>query len=171
MNKMKDIRIEKITLNIGTGMPGPQLEKALKVLGTITGAKPVSTKTQKRIPGWKIRPGLEIGAKVTLRGKRAEEVLGDLLKAVDNRLQDYKFDKNGNLSFGVKEHIEIPGIKYDPEIGITGLEVAVTLARPGFRIRRRRIRKRTIGKKHLITPEEAIEFIKKKFGAEITEGD
>ncbi|MFH1638271.1 MAG: 50S ribosomal protein L5 [Candidatus Woesearchaeota archaeon] len=171
MNKMREIRIEKITLNIGAGMPGPHMEKAVKVLEVISGVKPVETKTTKRIPGWKIRPGLPIGCKVTLRGKKAEEVLSALFQAVDSKLPPYKFDKTGNLSFGIKEYIDIPGMKYDMSIGIIGLEVAVTLARPGFRIKRRRIRKRQVGNKHKITKEEAISFISEKFSVNVTEGD
>lgn len=170
MNKMKEIRIEKITLNIGTGMPGVQLEKAVKVLANISGKKPVETKTSKRIPGWKIRPGLAIGTKITLRGKKAEEVLNRLLQAVDLKLPEYKFDDLGNLSFGVKEYLDIPEMKYDPKIGMMGLEVAVTLSRPGFRIKRKRVGKRKIGTKHIITKDEAMDFIKQKFNVEI-EGD
>lgn len=164
MPSMKDIKIEKITLNIGTGKPGPELEKAIKLLNAITGAKPVETKTKKRIPGWEIRPGLAIGCKVTLRKEKAVEVLKRLLSAVENKLNPSKFDKNGNFAFGVKEYIEIPGIKYDSSIGIIGLEAAVTLQRPGFRVKRRRLKKKKIPSKHKIAKEEAMEFVKKNFG-------
>tara|TARA_Y100000310_G_scaffold330946_1_gene403609 strand:- start:569 stop:1093 length:525 start_codon:yes stop_codon:yes gene_type:complete len=163
MNSMKEIRIEKITLNIGTGKPGPELDKAKILLEKISGRKPIETKTSKRIPGWKIRPGLPIGAKVTLRGKKADEVLKNLLAANDNLLSIRSFDKKGNFAFGIPEYLEIPDMQYIPEVGIIGLEIAVTLERPGFRIKRRKFMTRTIGKKHDITKQEGIDFAKKKY--------
>lgn len=166
-NKMREIKVEKVTLNIGTGEPGDKLVKATKLLYNITSMKPISTKTKKRIPGWKIRPGLEIGCKVTLRKERAIEMLKRLFSAINNKLDSKKFDYNGNFSFGIKEYLEIPNIKYDPEIGIIGLEAAVTLQRPGFRINKRRVKRRKIHPNHLITKEEAMEFIRKEFNVEI----
>ncbi|MCD4666378.1 50S ribosomal protein L5 [archaeon] len=167
-NKMKEISIEKVTLNIGVGESGDRLDKAVKLLNKITGAKPVKTKTMKRIPTWSIRPKLNIATKVTLRKKKAEEVLSKLLNAIENRIIRNKFDNNGNFSFGIKEYIDIPDVEYDVEIGIIGLEVAVTLERPGYSIKRR-IKKAHIGKKHKITKEEAMEFIKNKFNVKIIE--
>jgi large subunit ribosomal protein L5 len=163
MNAMKEIRVEKVTLNIGTGKPGPELEKALKLLKDLSGKKPVETKTTKRIPTWSLRPGLAIGAKVTLRGKAAEELLGRLLESIDNQLTKKKFDNEGNFSFGIKEYIDIPGTTYNMEIGIIGLEVAVTLSRPGFRIKNRNIRKKKIPRRHRIPKEDAMNFVKEKF--------
>src|SRR3990167_3380364 len=126
MNKMKEIRIAKVTLNIGTGGPGERLEKGLKLLNKISDMKPVPTTTQKRIPTWDIRPGLQIGCKVTIRGKKAEELLGRLLKSNVDNITSLKFDSSGNFSFGVPEYIDIQGIEYDASIGIIGLDVAVT---------------------------------------------
>jgi len=171
MNIMRNIRIEKITLNIGAGEAGDKLNKALKLLGGITGIKPVQTITMKRIPSWGLRPKLPIGAKVTLRGKKAEEVLKRLFMAKDNKINARKFDAHGNLSFGIKEYLDIPGVEYDPTIGVIGLEVAVTLERPGFRIKKRKLNRAKIGTKHLITKEEAREFIKNKFNVKIIEGE
>jgi len=167
MNKMREIRIEKITLNIGAGEAGPKLDRAVKLLQKITNAKPIKTKSHKRIPTWGVRPGLEIGCKVTLRKKKVE-LLKNLLIAADNKLKPSQFH-NGTFSFGVPEYINIPNVNYDPEIGIIGLEVAVTLERPGFRIKRRSIKTKKIPPKHTITKEEAIEFMKKNFGIEIGE--
>ncbi|RME55507.1 50S ribosomal protein L5 [Candidatus Woesearchaeota archaeon] len=163
MASMKEIQVEKVTLNIGTGKPGPELEKALKLLEQITGVKPVETKTQKRIPSWSLRPGLSIGAKVTLRGEKAVEVLKRLLDAVEYYIPSKKFDNEGNFSFGIKEYIDIPGMKYNMDIGIMGLEVAVTLKRPGFRIKRRMIKTKKIPRRHRISKEEAIKFMQENF--------
>ncbi|MBI2663552.1 50S ribosomal protein L5 [Candidatus Woesearchaeota archaeon] len=168
-DKMKEIKLDKVTLNIGTGEPGDRLDKAMKLLRNMTGMKPVSTKTQKRIPTWKIRPGLQIGCRVTLRKEKAREMLNRLLLSMDNKIDARKFDSNGNFSFGIKEYLDIPGVKYDPEIGIIGLEAAVTLKRPGFRIKSRRLRPKKVHKSHLITKDEAIEFIKKEFKTEIVQ--
>lgn len=169
MNKMQEIRIEKITLNIGAGESGDKLEKAVSLLKHITNCKPIKTKTMKRIPGWNIRPKLTIGAKVTLRGKKAEELLKRFFKSENNKILIRKFDDKGNFSFGIREYINIPGVEYKPEIGIIGLETAVTLERPGFRIKKRRLKTSKIGNRHKITKEQAMEFIKNKFNVEFTE--
>mgnify|MGYP001593180823 FL=1 len=146
MNIMQKIKVEKISLNIGTGGPGVELEKALKLLAKITNKKPVETKTKKRIPTWGLRPDLAIGARVTLRGKEAVELLKRLFNAVDDELPSSKFDNEGNFAFGVPEYINIPGVTYDAALGIVGFEVAVTLQRPGFRIKRRKIKQKKIPK-------------------------
>ena len=161
---MKEIRIEKITLNIGTGQPGPELDKAKLLLEKITGKKAIETTSSKRIPGWKVRPGLAIGAKITLRKKDAVEVLKRLIDAVDKRLSIRSFDKTGNLSFGIPEYLEIPGIEYIPEVGIMGLEVAITLERPGFRVKKRSYLRRKIPARHQITKEEGVNYMKQNFG-------
>ncbi len=163
MNPSRNIKIDKVTLNIGVGKDQTKLDKGIKLLKRITNANPVKTVTSKRIPGWGLRPGLPIGCKVTLRKKNAIEILKRLLQAKDNNLKESQFDINGNIAFGIEECIDIPGLKYDPEIGIMGLEVCVTLERNGFRIKRRRIAKKGIPKSHVITKKEAIEFMQKEF--------
>jgi len=166
---MRKLRIGKVTLNIGAGKDEEKLKKGRKLLKMITGIEPVNTRTSKRIPSWGLRPGLAIGAKITLRYQQAREILKRLLESQDNLLSLENFDEQGNLSFGVAEYIDIPGINYDPEIKIMGLEAAVTLERPGFRIKRRRIKKRPISKKHQISKNESIDFMKKEFGIKIEE--
>ena len=167
VNPMTQIRIEKVTLNIGTGKDQALLEKAIKLIEHITGETPVKTVTQKRIAGWGLRPGLPIGCKITFRGKKAEELLQKLLTAKENNLQPGWFDDKGNVSFGIAEYIDIPGIKYDTNIGMMGLQVCVTLTKPGFRIKNRKLKKKKIPKKHQISKEDAIEFIKNKFNVTV----
>ncbi len=168
MNVMKQIRVEKLTLNIGVGQAGDKLEKATKLLGLISGSKPVQTRTMKRIPTWGLRPKLNIGCKVTLRGEKAKELLVRLLSAKDKLISLNSFDKFGNLSFGIAEYIDIPGVNYDPDIGIIGLECAVTVERPGFRIKRRRIKSK-VSKRNFITREESAEYFKSNFKIKIKE--
>jgi len=163
MNPMKKIDIEKITLNMCVGQPGDNLDKAIRLLNKITTFKPVKTKAKKRIPTWNIRPGLEIGCKVTLRGQKAKELLKRLLASINNQLNEKNFDNQGNLSFGIPEYIDIPGVEYDASIGIIGLEVAVTLKRPGFRIKNRKIKPKQIDKHHKISKQEAIDYMKNEF--------
>ena len=169
MNPMKDIRIEKITLNIGAGKDQALLEKGLKLLKSISGREPVKTCTKKRIPAWGLRPGLPIGCKVTLRKNVAEKMLVRLFEAKDRTLKPRQFDDGGNLSFGIPEYIDIPEVKYNPEIGILGLEVCVTLERRGFRVKRKKHLQGKIGKRHIITKEEAIGYIQKKFDIKVEE--
>ncbi len=171
MNVMKEIKIEKITLNVGAGQPGKPVEKGKMLLNKITGVKPVETRTKSgiRIPAWSLRPNLVIGCKATIRKGKAYKLLATLLEAKDNRIKLSSFDNNGNFSFGIKEYLDVPDLDYIPEVGIMGFEVAVTLERKGFRIKRRGLKKKKIPARHTISKEEAITFAKEKFNLEIVE--
>lgn len=164
---MTNVRIGKVTLNIGAGKDQNKLEKGMKLLKDITNLRPIKTITQKRIPSWGIRPGLPIGCKITIRKEKAKDMLIRLLYAKNNALNEKQFDKSGNISFGVPEYIDIKDAKYDPEIGIIGLEVCITLEKPGYRIKRRRIKKKKIPLRHQVKKDEAINFMKKEFNIEI----
>ena len=166
MNAMKEIRIEKMTLNMSTGAPGPELEKAKKLLEMITGRKVIKTKSHKRST-FGVAKGREIGVMTTLRGAEARELLSKLLQSLENTLKASQFDENGNFSFGIEEYINIPGVNYDPEIGIMGFDVSISLDRPGFRVKRRRYGRNKVGKAHRITPEEAMEWVKHEFEVEV----
>ena len=163
MNPMQLIRIEKVTLNIGTGKPGEDLEKAMRLLQKISNQKPVRTLSKFRIPTWGIRKGLEIGCKVTLRKQEAIQLLSRLLKAKKNSLSEKSFDTFGNVSFGIPEYLDVAGIEYDMSIGIIGFEVAITLTRPGFSIKKRRVKPRQVGVCHRITKQESIAFMQQTF--------
>lgn len=167
MNPMREIKIEKVTLNIGVGEGGDKLAKAERVLESITGRKPARTQAKRTIREWGIRRGEPVGCKVTLRGEEAVKILKRLFDAVERRLDKNCFDDGGNFAFGIKEHIDIPGVSYDPELGLFGMNVCATLCRPGYRIRRRRCQPKAIPKSHLVIKEEAINFITKKFGVQV----
>lgn len=164
---MKNIRIEKVTLNIGAGKDQARLEKGLLLLKIISNATPIKTVTNKRIQEWGLRPGLPIGCKVTLRKDKAIKLLPRLLDAVENKLSERQFDNNGNIAFGVNEYIGIQGVKYDPKIGVMGLEVCITLERPGYRIKRRRVLARKIPTRHKISKQEAIDFMSNQFNIKV----
>jgi large subunit ribosomal protein L5 len=165
-NPMREIRLEKVVLNIGCGGNLEKIERAKKLLEYLTGKKPVVTKSKRRST-FGIAKGKPVGVMVTLRKKFAEEFLKRALGAIGKKLSKKQFDAEGNFSFGIKEYFHIPGVKYVHEIGTLGLDVCVSLERPGFRVKRRRVKKRKIPKKHRITREEAVEWVKKKFGVEV----
>lgn len=159
MHPMKEIRLEKVTLNIGCAEDKEKLARAEKLLAKLVKNKPVITKTHKRNT-FGLAKGRPIGVKITLRGNDAEKLLRDVLKSVDNKVRTSQISE-GNFSIGVKEYIDLPNVDYDPDIGIIGFDFTVTLERPGFRVKRRRLRKAKIGKSHIITKQETIEWLKK----------
>jgi len=164
-NPMREIRIEKVSINICVGESGAKLEKAKKLIESLTGKKVVETKAKKR-SSFGLSKGRPIGARVTLRGEDASKFLKRVFETKDNRLKKSCFDKNGNFSVGIHEHIDMPDVRYDPKIGIFGMDVCVTMERPGFRVKKRKIN-RKIGKKHTIEKEESIKFIKENFKVDI----
>lgn len=169
MNPMQELKIEKITLNIGAGKDQNLLKKGEKLIQNITGIKPVVTKTNKRIPTWSLRPGLPIGVKLTLRKEQAIKLLPRLLSSKSNTLKESNFDDAGNVSFGIPEYVDIDGVKYDPEIGIMGLQVCVTIEKPGYRTKKRRLFTSKVGKTQRVTKQESIEFMKKNFKVELSQ--
>ena len=166
-NLMKKISLGKVVLNMGVGKSGEPIEIGKKALEQITGKKPNARNAKKSQRDWGIRKGEPIGIAVTVRGNDAAGLLKRLLEAKDNQIEKKIFDNEGNLSFGLKEHIDIPEIKYDPKIGILGLDVSVSLTRPGFNIKLRSKRKAKVGKNHRITKNDAIKFLTEEFGVKV----
>ncbi len=164
---MKKISLQKIVLNIGVGRSGEPIEVAKRALNQISGKKSSERAAKDTQRDWGIRKGEPIGVAVTIRGDDAKALLKRLLEAKENKVNSRSFDNFGNYSFGIKEHIDIPGVKYDPEIGILGLNASVSLSRPGFNIRVRSKHKASVGKSHTITKEEAEDFFVKEFGVEV----
>ncbi|MGA2971930.1 MAG: 50S ribosomal protein L5 [Candidatus Bathyarchaeia archaeon] len=168
-NPMREVKLAKVVVHIGVGKSGEMLEKARKILQEITGQKPCTRQAKMTIKEFGIREGEPISCMTTLRGEKATTFMKRGLDAVGNTLKRSSFDGNGNFAFGIKEHIEIPGTKYVPELGIVGMDVIGTLERPGFRIRRRRIRSSPIGKSHRVSKDDAITFMTGKFAVKIRE--
>jgi large subunit ribosomal protein L5 len=167
-NPMLKPRIEKVTVNISVGKSGEPLEKAVTILKQLVNQQPSKQKAKKTIRDFGIRKGEPIACLVTLRGEKAKDFLKKTFRAVDNKLSKDSFDRYGNFSFGIKEHIEIPGTKYVPELGIYGMDISVSLGRLGYRVKRRRRAKSKVGTSHLLTAEEAVLAIKDEFEVEIT---
>ncbi|MFP3292845.1 MAG: 50S ribosomal protein L5 [Nitrososphaeria archaeon] len=168
-NPMRTVRIEKVVLHIGVGTSGERLEKAARLLEQLSGQKPSIRKAKKTIKGFGIHRGEPIAAMVTLRGRKALEMLNRLLDARGRRIPESSFDGRGNVSFGIKEHIDIPGVKYDPEIGIFGMDVSVALSRPGYRVARRRRARSYVGRDHVVSREDAINFFRTQLNVEVVQ--
>ncbi len=158
-NIMREIKIEKVVLSVG-GI-GDDLEKGFKLLGLLTGKKPAKMISKKRIPSFDIRPGLEVGAVVTIR-KKPEELLEKMLVTIENVLKKKQISEN-NFSFGIKEYIEIPGVEYQRDIGIIGFDVTVVFKRTGKRTGLKKIKRGKISKRQRISKEEIIKFMENKF--------
>ena len=164
---MKRIYLEKLVLNMGVGKSGDAIEIAKKALEQISGKKPSSREARESQRDWGVRKGEPIGVAVTLRGDDAKVLLKRLLEAKGNQVVGKAFDDFGNYSFGIREHIDIPGVKYDPQIGILGLGISVALARPGYGIRKRSKHKASVGKSHVIRSGEAKDYLVNEFGVTI----
>ena len=168
-NPMKKPYLEKIVLNIGVGSGGEELERASTVLETIAGKTPVKTLSRKNVKEFNLRKGRPIGTMVTIRGEEAEKLLKRLLIVTNNKILRKSFDNYGNFGFGITEHITIPGIDYDTEIGIWGLNVVGRIVRPGMRVRFRRKNKAKVPSHHYVSRDETQYFLKKTYGVDIVE--
>jgi large subunit ribosomal protein L5 len=166
-NPMRRPKIGKVVVNIAVGQSGQPLERAAVILENLTGQKPVNRLAKRTIRAFGIRRKEPIACMVTLRGEKANSFLKRALEAVGNRIPFRSFDREGNFAFGIREHIDIPGTRYDPSLGITGMDIIVQVERPGYRVQRRRRGRSKVGRSHRMTREEAVEFIRSRFGTEV----
>ena len=129
-------KLKKIILNMGVGEAKDDsklIEKAIEDLSLISGQKAIKTKSKKAISGFKIRAGMSLGAKVTLRNKIMYEFLDRLVNIAIPRIRDFRglspksFDGNGNYSFGIKEHIIFPEVNFDKVDKIRGLDISIII--------------------------------------------
>ena len=165
-NIMRNIRIEKVVLSVaGTA---EKLEKGVRLLKTLSGMQTKKLASKKRIPSFGVRPGLETGAKVTLRNEKIAPILKRLLLAVNNEIKRSQFVDN-HFSFGIHEYIEIPGLEYQRDIGILGLNAAVDFVRAGKRVERKKIKRGKIPARQKVTREEIIDYMTKNYGIKLKE--
>jgi len=166
-NPMKRLKIAKVVVNMAVGTSGERLAKAAQVLEQLTGQKPSFRRAKKTIKEFGIKRGESIACVVTLTKDRALDFLKRALAALDFKIKRSSFDQLGNFSFGIKEHISLPGVKYDPMLGIFGFDVCVSLERPGYRVARRRRKRSRIGKSHRVMREESMKFVEEVLGVKI----
>ncbi len=167
MSAMKDIYIDKVVVHMGVGESGERLVKAEDLVKKITGQKPVRTIAKRTQPAFGIRKGAPIGCKVTLRRENAEKFIETALDIIERRLAASQFDRTGNVSFGIEEHTDFPGMAYDPAIGIFGMDVNVVFERKGVRIARRSAERRKLPVKQKVNQEEAIAFMRECYQVEV----
>ena len=169
MNKMRKLRVRKVVINIGVGEAGEKLVKAQKVLQLLTTHKSIQTISKKTNKDLGIREGMPIGCKVTLRGENADEFLKRAFWVKTNKIAGYNFDSEGNFSFGIPDYTDFKGMRYDPDIGIFGMDISVTVDRAGTRVRKRRRNRSRITPSHKVKRDESMEFIRTEYELEIIE--
>ncbi len=166
MNAMRQPFISKIILSAGA--TGPDLVKAKKLLEILSkkNVQIIKAGPKRRIPELGVKPGLELGTRVTLRGEEAIALLMRLLGAVENKIA-LKHIAENHFSFGIHEYIDIPDMEYVREIGIRGFNVTVVFERHGVRVKHKKIKRGTLPQKQNIPPQEIINYMEERFKTKI----
>jgi large subunit ribosomal protein L5 len=167
MNPMREVYVDKVVVHMGVGEGGDKLTRAVDIMRQITGNNPVRSNAKKTNPAFGIRKGAPISCKVTLRGTKASEFLATSLGIIEKKIAPGQFDKSGNFSFGIEEHTDFPGMSYDPQIGIYGMDINVILARRGVRVSRRHIERHKLPEKQQVKPDDAMAFLHEKYNVEV----
>lgn len=166
-NPMLKPRISYVVVNCAVGKSGDPLQKAMKVVEEITGQRPAPCKAKQTIREFGIRKDEPIACRVTLRGNRAIDFLKKALSVVDFKLKEKSFDEQGNVAFGIKEHIQLPGVRYDPDIGIIGFDVSIRVERPGYRVASRRRMRGVVPESHRVGKVETMAFLERALGVKL----
>lgn len=166
-NPMKEPQIDKVVVNIGVGEGGEELRKAERVLEMVTDQEPAHTHASTSNREWGIREGQPVGVKVTLRGDDAVEFLEEAFWVRNHEIPQWSFDDSGNLNFGIADYTDFEDHRYDPDIGIFGMDISVKIKRPGSRVEKRRLQPKDIPERHRVGRGEAMEFIAEEFDVEV----
>ena len=162
--------VSKVVIDMCTG-GGEPLGRATTILESLTGQTPLQSRARQTVRDFGIRKAEAIAVRVTLRHDKAIEFLKKAFKAKEDVLLLKNWDDDGNFAFGIAEHINIPGVEYDPQLGIQGMNITICIERPGYRVKRRRQKRTKVPHRHRLIPEESMVFIKNTFGIEILEAE
>jgi len=163
---MRKIKIEKLVVNCCVGEPGDRLTRASRVLQELTEQEPVFSQARLTVRTFGIRRNDKIACHVSVCGEKAEDILQRALHVKEFELREKNFATSGNFGFGIAEHIDL-GLKYDPSVGIYGMDFYVVLSRAGRRVGLKKRKRGVVGPKHKISKEDAKKWFVTKFGGHI----